>query len=215
MARLLSNLGSKVFPVIQQRPLFSPPVPSTASPCHSWPSRPSDPPQSGGGRCLPSWRRGFPPPFRRLSDHRPTSRHLCHRTLPHRCPRRPDRAMRLLRPPPFLLSLLPQSPLPQVPSPCPRRLGPQASLRTARLPLLPPRLHPPPTHRRSRPPEPACRLHPTVPRCLPHPAHPRLRSQTPRRRDRLFRRPAYLGANPSAAPPPALRRPRRRHRSRR
>ena len=130
-------------------------------------------------------------------------------------PRRPDRTVRPLRPPPLLLSLLPQSPLPQVPGPCPRRLGSPALLRTARLPLLPPRLHPPSRDRRRCAAEPARRLHPPVPRRLPHPAHPRLRPQTPRHRDRLLRHPPYLGPGSSATPPPALRRPRRRHRSRR
>ena len=70
----------------------------------------------------------FPPAFLPLPDHRPTPRHGCDRTLPHRCPRRPDRAVRPLRPPPLLLSLLPQPPLPQVPSPLP---GPRGSASAA------------------------------------------------------------------------------------
>ena len=106
-----------------------------------------------------------------------------------------------LRPPPLLLSLLPQSPLPQVPGPCPRRVGPQASLRTARLPLLPPRLHSP-----SRSPPLRCRTRTSSTPCCsappPAPCHPRLRSQTPRRRDRLLRH--EPGGKCLASPPPAL-----------
>ena len=91
------------------------------------------------------------------------------------------------------------------PSVRPLPAPPQASLRT-RLPLLPPRLYPPSAHRRPRPAEPTGVYTLLL-------AHPRLRPQTPWRRDRLLRRPAFVGSGSSAAPSPALRRPRRRHRS--
>ena len=78
-------------------------------------------------------------------------RPLCLRSMRclHRLPSAEDRTVRPLRPPPLLLSLLPQSPVdPKCQALARAACGPQAPLRTARLPLLPPRLHSPSRDRR-------------------------------------------------------------------
>src|SRR5271156_4126403 len=118
--------------------------------------------------------------------------------------------MRCLRPPTHLLQLLPQSSLPKVPvaRPCPVVGG--SPIRTPGHALLPRRLHRAARDRRHRPSQQGTGLRHPVPRRRRNLAHDRRRSQAPRRRDRLLRRPPHLGADaaPSSAPP--LRRHRRR-----
>ena len=57
------------------------------------------------------------------SEPRPTARHDGDRDLPHRCARRPCRALRGLRPHAHRLQLVPESALPEVPVGCRRKTG--------------------------------------------------------------------------------------------
>ena len=99
------------------------------------------------------------------------------------------------------LQLVPRSALPKMPVAGPRAMDRGSPIRTSRRPVFPRRLHRAGRDRRDRLPEQGGGLRHPLPGHRRNPENHRGRSQAPRRRDRLLRRAAQLGTEPSVHHP--------------
>src|SRR2546430_8446845 len=133
-----------------------------------------------------------------------------HSALPHRCAGRSSRCLPKLRSSGHLIQLVQKSALPQVPDAGARALVGGSRTRTPDHQLLPCCVHCASRTQCAGLGEPAFVLRPAVHRQCSNLARDRHRSQTPGRRDRRDRHPAYLGTEPAPASPHSLRHSRRR-----
>jgi len=112
-----------------------------------------------------------------------------------------------LRPRGDCLQLLPEPALSQVPGSSASGLARGAAGQTARRAVFPRGLHAARSARPAGVAEPASALRSVVPCCFGDASGDCPRRAAPRRPDRLYGRVTYLGTDPAASSPPALRRP--------